>query len=216
MTKIKKINIFLSIILIIIITLCATYYFSFYPKTKVTNINTSSDFNSLTLLDKVSKNDLNLSSKEISLETSLTLSEEDLNSMFISLIKDSNNKLSNLMTGLKVDINENKLNVIFHLKYNGVPLEGHLVFNMSAINGKCVLHYDSGNVGFININKDLIFSKLISNDVVTFDKTNGDIILSISNLDNIKIKDITVQDHNIIITIKGSLTLDDLKKLKLN
>ncbi|MBY6770072.1 hypothetical protein HYH55_18240, partial [Clostridium botulinum] len=54
------------------------------------------------------------------------------------------------------------------------------------------------------------------NDVVTFDKTNGDIILSISNIDNIKIKDITVQDHNITITIKGSLTLDDLKKLKLN
>ncbi|NFE13657.1 hypothetical protein FC753_16950, partial [Clostridium botulinum] len=112
--------------------------------------------------------------------------------------------------------NENKLNVIFHLKYNGISLEGHLVFNASAINGKCVLHYDSGNIGFININKDLIFSKLRSNDVVTFDKTNGDIILSISNIDNIKIKDITVQDHNIIITIKGSLTLDDLKKLKLN
>ncbi|WP_315076790.1 hypothetical protein [uncultured Clostridium sp.] len=216
MAKIKKTSLFLSIILVILLTISATYYIGFYPKTKVIDINTSSNFNGLTLLDRLSKNDLNLSSKEISLETSLTLSEEDLSTMFIGLIKESNNKLSNLITGLKVDIDENKLNVIFHLKYNGIPLEGHLVFNASAINDKCVLHYHSGNVGFININKDLIFSKLRSNDVVTFDKTNGDIILSISNIDNIKVKDIQVQDNNIIITIKGSLTLDDLNKLKLN
>ncbi|WP_252230261.1 hypothetical protein [Clostridium sp. ZBS15] len=216
MAKTKKTSIFLSIILVILLTLSATYYIGFYPKTEVIDINTSSNFNDLNLLDKLSRNDLNLSSKEISLETSLTLSEEDLSSMFIGLIKKSNNKLSNLITGLKVNINENNLNLIFHLKYNGIPLEGHLVFTASAENGKCILHYDSGNVGFININKDLIFSKLKSNEFVEFDKNTGDITLSISSINNIKVKDIKIQDNNIIITIKGLLTLDDLKKLKLN
>lgn len=209
----KKIWLFLSIFLLLILTLSATYYFSFYPKIEVTSINNSSKFNNLTLLDKLSKNDLKLSSKEISFETSLTLSEEDLTSLFINLIKESNDELSHIITGLKVDINDSKINLIFNLKYKELPFQGHLLFNASTINNKCVLHYDSGNLGFININKNLIFSKLKSNELITFDKNNGDIILSM-NIDNIKITNIHYEGDNIIITIKSSLTLNDLNKLK--
>lgn len=209
----KKIWLFLSIFLLLILTLSATYYFSFYPKIEVTSINNSSKFNNLTLLDKLSKNDLKLSSKEISFETSLTLSEEDLTSLFINLIKESNDELSHIITGLKVDINDSKINLIFNLKYKELPFQGHLLFNASTINNKCVLHYDSGNLGFINIDKNLIFSKLKSNELITFDKNNGDIILSM-NIDNIKITNIHYEGDNIIITIKSSLTLNDLNKLK--
>lgn len=212
----KKLSLFLSILIILFLTIGATYYFSFYPKTKVTDINAASNFNSLTLLDKLSKNDLKLSSKEISFETSLTLSKEDLNSIFIDLIKKSNNNLSNLITGLNVDINENKINLIFHLSYNKIPLEGRLVFTPASINGKCVLHYDSGKIGFLNIDKDLIFSKLKSNELVTFDKDNKDIILSMNTLSNVQVNNVKIKDNNIVIEIKGTLTLDDLNKIKLN
>lgn len=212
----KKFNLFLTIIIVLVLALGSTYYFSFYPKTKVTNINDSSNFNSLTLLDKLSKNDLKLSSKEISFETSLTLSKDDLTSIFIDLIKKSNNKLSSLITGLKVEINENKINLIFHIKYNEIPFEGHLIFTPSAVNDKCVLHYNSGNLGFINIDKDLFFSKLQSNSLVTFDKNNSDIILSMDNINNIKVNNVQIQGDNIIIAIKGVLTLDDLNKIKLD
>ena len=212
----KKMNLFFKLIIVLVLALGFTYYFSFYPKNKVTNISDSSNFNSLTLLDKLSKNDLKLSSKEISFETSLTLSKDDLTSIFIDLIKKSNNNLSNLITGLNVDINENKINLIFHLNYNNIPLEGRLVFTPASINGKCVLHYDSGKIGFLNIDKDLIFSKLKSNELVTFDKDNKDIILSMNNLNNVQVNNVKIKDNNIVIEIKGTLTLDDLNKIKLN
>lgn len=213
MSKIKKSNIFLGAIFFIIVALSATYYIGFYPKTEVKSINSSSNFNEKILLDKLTANHLNLSSKGISLETSLTLSEDDLTDLFISLIKDSNAKISDMLTGLKVDIADNKINILFHLKYNGIPLEGNMIFTGKLINNKCTFHYESGNLGFININKDLIFSRLKSNEFIYIDKNSGDIILA-NNLKGIEIKDFKVNNNEIIIDVKGTLTLDDLKKLR--
>ncbi|GAA0075660.1 hypothetical protein UT300005_00380 [Clostridium sp. CTA-5] len=213
MSKVKKFNIFLGTIFFIIVALSATYYIGFYPKTEVKNINSSSNFNEKILLDKLTANHLNLSSKEISLETSLTLSEDDLTDLFISLIKDSNAKISDTLTGLKVDIADNKINILFHLKYNGIPLEGNMIFTGKLINNKCTFHYESGHLGFININKDLVFSRLKSNEFIYIDKNSGDIVLA-NNLKGIEIKDFKVNNNEIIIDVKGTLTLDDLKKLR--
>lgn len=55
MAKVKKTSIFLSIILVILLTISATYYISFYPKTEVIDINTLSNFNGFEILDRLSK-----------------------------------------------------------------------------------------------------------------------------------------------------------------
>ncbi|SFD41035.1 hypothetical protein [Clostridium uliginosum] len=213
MAKSKKPTLFLGIILFIFLALGATYYIGFYPKSEVTNINSISNFNQKMLLNKLTSNNLNISSKEVSLETSIALSEDDLTDLFVNLIA-SNSKLSNIITGIKAEINDNKINVLLHLKYKGIPLEGNLVFSCEALNGKCVLHYESGNLGFISINKDLIFSKLISNEILDIDKEAGDIILKVKNLKGLEIKNLSIKNNEVIFTIKGTLNLQDLNKLK--
>ena len=107
--------------------------------------------------------------------------------------------------GIKVDIDNNLINLYANINYNNIPLEANLIFQGKAENGKGVFHYKEGKVGFFNISKEMIFSNLQDNSIMKINKTNGDIILGIEYVNLLKITDIIVNNDSIEISFKGSL-----------
>ena len=112
------------------------------------------------------------------------------------------------LTGLKVDIENDDINIYVDINYKDIPFQGKLTFTAQSKDGKGIFHYKEGKVGFIDISKDTIFKNLQDNSILSFDKTNGDIILSFKDIIKyLQIKSIKVEDNKIVIVFNGTIPL---------
>lgn len=186
MSKNKSKVILIPIIILIIIILGAfsLYQFSFKPKVPVTPITSEIKVDPLELALKLIPNDLNFSLKEIVTKSNIELSDVDLTNLAILAIQNDPN-INDKIEGLKVLIDGKYLNLYIQFKYLNIPLEAKLTFSCFSKNGNGILHYEGGKLGFININKNIIFNNLTSNNAIDVDKANSDIILKLKDNYNI-------------------------------
>lgn len=186
MSKNKRKVILIPIIILIVIILGAfsLYQFSFKPKVPVTPITSEIKVDPLEVALKLIPNDLNFSLKEIVTKSNIELSDVDLTNLAILAIQNDPN-INDKIEGLKVLIDGKYLNLYIQFKYLNIPLEAKLTFSCFSKNGNGILHYEGGKLGFININKNIIFNNLTSNNAIDVDKDNSDIILKLKDNYNI-------------------------------
>ena len=186
MSKNKSKVILIPIIILIVIILGAfsLYQFSFKPKVPVTPITSEIKVDPLEVALKLIPNDLNFSLKEIVTKSNIELSDVDLTNLAILAIQNDPN-INDKIEGLKVLIDGKYLNLYIQFKYLNIPLEAKLTFSCFSKNGNGILHYEGGKLGFININKNIIFNNLTSNNAIDVDKANSDIIIKLKDNYNI-------------------------------
>lgn len=186
MSKNKSKVILIPIIILIVIILGAfsLYQFSFKPKVPVTPITSEIKVDPLEVALKLIPNDLNFSLKEIVTKSNIELSDVDLTNLAILAIQNDPN-INDKIEGLKVLIDGKYLNLYIQFKYLNIPLEAKLTFSCFSKNGNGILHYEGGKLGFINIDKNIIFNNLTSNNAIDVDKANSDIILKLKDNYNI-------------------------------
>ena len=205
MGKGKKI--FLGIIIaiaIIIIGIIATYYISFSPKTATTSIDTPIEINQLNLAKKFIPKDIGLSFTGITATSNTVFSSQELTELAILAVQQIP-EAKEYVTGLKVTIENDDVVIYAPIKYHGIPLEARFIFKPYAKDGKGIFHYESGNIGFIQIPKDVIFEKMSDNSIVQFNKTNGDIILHFNEIKQITVTDLYAKNSNIAIKFEGKI-----------
>ncbi|MGL4762838.1 MAG: hypothetical protein ACRCWG_15555 [Sarcina sp.] len=207
MSKGKKILVtILSIIVALIIATIITYYVSFSPKVATTPVTSNIQINELNLIKKFIPTDVNLNLKGITAKSDAQFSSQELTDLAIYAVNQSP-EAKQYVTGLQVKILDGNVIIYITVNYKGIPFEGKLVFEPYAKDGKGILHYVSGNIGFIQIPKNIIFNSLVDNPIIHFNKTVGDIILHFDNLGQIQIENISTKDDNIDIMFKGSINL---------
>lgn len=212
MTKKKK-KLFIVILSILILILTCffgvkTVYKSYFaPKVPVTSIDSTIQLNDWDLIKKFIPDNVNLSLKEINVRSTTEFSDSELTDLFILALREEPNAIKDL-TGLKVDIDNGDINVYIDINYKDIPFQGKLTFTAQSKDGKGIFHYKEGKVGFIDISKDTIFKNLQDNSILSFDKNNGDIILSFKDIIKyIQIKSINVEDNKIVIVFNGTIPL---------
>lgn len=202
--KLKSLFIILISIIVLVSIVLTTYYTSFYPKTSVSPITKEVTFNKTTILKKFMPKNFDISLNKLELDASADFTEEELTDLFILSLQETP-EIKDSITGIKVDIDNNKMYVYAHLTYYNIPLEAKLIFNCYSENGKAIFHYENGKIGFINLSKDALFKNAINNSLVTFDKENGDVILSLDEMKNLEITDISFIENGINIKFKTSI-----------
>lgn len=201
----KKIPItFFSIILILFISAFCAYNFSLKPQVPVVSVNQTVEINKVDFAKKFFPDNINISLKEISTESTTSFSPDEINNFFIAAINEIPDIKENV-TGLKVTLDNNLTNLYVDFKYKGIPLGAKLIFSCKAVNGEGIFHFEKGNIGFINISKDTVFKNLTNTSFVKFDKSKGDIILSFKAIKFLNIKNLEIKDNNLIIKFKGTL-----------
>lgn len=212
MTKKKK-KLFIVILSILILILACffgvkTVYKSYFaPKVPVTSIDSTIQLNDWNLIKKFIPNNVNLSLKEINVRSTTEFSDSELTDLFILALREEPNAIKDL-TGLKVEIDNGNINVYIDINYKDIPFQGKLTFTAQSKDGKGIFHYKEGKVGFIDIPKDTIFKNLQDNSILSFDKNNGDIILSFKDIIKyIQIKSINVEDNKIVMVFNGTIPL---------
>ncbi|MBI5997003.1 hypothetical protein [Clostridium perfringens] len=212
MTKNKN-KIFIVILSVLILILAcffgvkAVYKSYFAPKVSVTSINSNIELNDWNLIKKFLPNNINLSLKEINVSSTTEFSDSELTDLFILALREEPEAIKDL-TGLKVDIENDDINIYVDINYKDIPFQGKLTFTAQSKDGKGIFHYKEGKVGFIDISKDTIFKNLQDNSILSFDKNNGDIILSFKDIIKyLKIKSIKVENNKIVIVFNGTIPL---------
>ncbi|MGL5576657.1 MAG: hypothetical protein ACRDCW_14055 [Sarcina sp.] len=205
MSKGKKVFFsILAIILVLIIAILITYFVSFKPKTKTTLVNPNVQINELELARKFVPNNIDLDLSGISATSDAQFSAQELTNLAIYAVNQSP-EIQKYVTGIQVQIVNGNIVIYVTLQYAGIPFEGRFIFEPYAKDGMGMFHYVSGNIGFIEIPKNLIFNNLTDNPIIQFDKTNGNIILHFTNIHQIKVENIYTKENNIDIVFKGSI-----------
>lgn len=198
-------------LLVVLLLVFGTYYYFFVPKTEVKSTTDVITLDKKALILKFLPSDFKLNLKELYVESETEFSPEELTDLFIVAIQE-NPQLFEFITGLRVNLDNNLVNVIFHVNYKGIPFESKLVFNGESKYGKGIFHYVEGKIGFISIPKDFIFSKVEDTSFVKFDKNNGDIILSFDEIRNIKIENVSISNNNLKLIFSGTIGFWDWLK----
>lgn len=212
MAKKKKKLLIVLLSLLIVIIACflgvkIIYNSYFAPKVPVTSVDSSIKLDNWNLIKKFLPNEVNLSLKEINVNSTTEFSESELTDLFILALREEPDAIKDL-TGLKVDIENNDINIYVDINYKNIPFQGKLTFTAQSKDGKGIFHYKEGKVGFIDIPKDAIFKNLKDNSILSFDKNAGDIIFSFKDvIKYLKIKSITVEDNKVIIIFSGTVPL---------
>lgn len=210
MKKISKIM--LCLLLVIIILFGGLYYFYFYPKVSVKPLSSNISLDNLDLTKKLLPNDLNITMKNINIDTEAKYSDDNITDILI-LSLNKNAKSSNFIEGIKSSINKNNITVYMTLKYNSIPVQGKLIFSAHSKDGKGIFHYESGKIGFIDISKEKLFSLLNhDSDIIQIDKNSGDIIMYLKNFKTFSIKSVNLDDGSISIHVSGKLNVFDFLK----
>lgn len=208
----KKIFITLLIFIVaIVIGLFTVYHFYFKPTVQTTTINTNVQINESQLIKKFMPNDINLSFTEVSASSETLFSAQELTDLSIIAINEIP-EAKKYVTGVKVDINGQFVDLYLSLKAYGIPLEAKLIFEPSAKDGKGIFHYVGGKLGFFNIPKDLIFNNVTDTSVVQFDKANDNIILSFKTITALKVEQFSTSGNNLKIVFKATLKFWDWLK----
>lgn len=202
----------LVFILILILGGFCIYNFSFKPQVEVTSLDSPSTLTEWDLAKKFIPKDIDFSLSGLSATSDTNFSDADLTSLFIAVIKNDPN-LAEYVTGLQVNMeNNNTIDIYVNLKYKNIPIQAHLIFNCMAVNGKGILHYESGKVGFISIPKDTLFSQAKDNDIFQFNKTEGDIILSFPSIKYLNVRDMSSTMNNLNIKFNATIKFFDWLK----
>ena len=191
--------------------LVGVYYYSFAPKTDVKSIQSEVFLDKKGLILKFLPTDFKINLKEVYVESTADFSEDELTDLFILSIKELP-ELSSFITGLKVDIEDKKINMYFHTNIQNIPIEGKLTFDGECRDGKGVFHYVDGNVGFIPISKETIFKGTEDTSIVQFDKERGDIILSFEEIKLVEVRNIIVNNNKVELTFRGTIRFWDWLK----
>lgn len=212
MTKSKKK--FLTWILSLLILIAASYFGVraiyknyFAPQVEVTPINSNIELNNWNLIKKFLPTNVDLSLKQLKVESSTEFTDSELTDIFILALRENPEATKNI-TGLKVIIKNKDINIYADFLYKNIPMQGKLVFTAQSKDGKGIFHYKEGKVGFIDISKDTIFKNLKDTSLLSFDKEDGDIILSFKDvIKYIQIKSITTENNKIDIVFSGTVPL---------
>lgn len=183
-----------------------TYNNYFAPKVNVTSIDSTINVNPLELAIKLIPKDSSFSFKEIKTNSTIDLTEKDLTNLSILVIQ-QNPKLSQFLTGLQFCVNNDKLTLYVEFKYFNIPLEAKLNFNCYSENGKAILHYDSGNLGFISISSSTIFNYLASNEFITVNSKENNIELNFPNSKNLTVTEFNIVNNKLEINLEAILKL---------
>ncbi|MGL4772429.1 MAG: hypothetical protein ACRC2K_02595 [Clostridium sp.] len=200
----KTLGIIFIIIMILGIGTIIIYKNHFEPKTKVTPISNEVTIDNKYLIKKFLPKNFNFSLKEVFVESNTNFSEEEITNLFIYAINEMPD-IKEYITGLKVDIERENINIYIHAKYKNIPFEGKLTFTAYAENGKGIFHYKEGNIGFIDIKKEFIFNEATPTSVIDFDKENGDIILTFKAIKQLEVRNISTIENGINIVFRGTL-----------
>ena len=196
--------IILSVILVLLLAVISIYYIWFKPKVEVKPIDSEITINKGDMIKKFIPNDLNFSNKKITATATASFSEEELTDLSIEIFKNID-ELKPYLTGSKIYLNDNSLDLYLHLKYKNIPLESKLKFTYSVSDGNAIFHYEEGKVGFFNIPKEILFSRLTETSSVKINSENGDVILTLDDLNVVDITNITIEDNLLKISFEGSI-----------
>lgn len=211
--KLRILIIPIIIIVIILGGLFFTYESYFAPKVPVTSVNTSVNLNN-SILDFVpSKASFSLS--QVILNSDGTISDTNLTDMIILVLQNVSNSTLKEITGVQVKIIDNEINVYATFDYLDIPFEVHFVFTPELENNQAVLHYVSGNIGFIQIPKSLVFKYLSDKSFMSVDSSKANIILKFGNLSNIKVSTFEIQGSSLKIVFTTTLDLSQLAATKI-
>ncbi|MGL4731741.1 MAG: hypothetical protein ACRCW0_09175 [Clostridium sp.] len=211
----KKKKIIISVLVIIallFIGIFFTYNYSLKPQVPVVSINKTVDIDTVEMAKKFLPKDIDLTFKEISAESHTTFTASEITDLFIATINEIP-EVKEYVSGLKVTLDNNLINLYVDINYKGIPLGAKLIFSCHSIDGKGIFHFEKGNLGFINISKDMIFNNLTDTSLLQFNKDNGDIILSFQTIKLLNIRNMEIKDDQLIINFKGTIRFWDwLKK----
>ncbi|MGL4876076.1 MAG: hypothetical protein ACRC30_15665 [Clostridium sp.] len=211
----KKFIIGIIIFLVVaLLGIFAVYEISFKPKVPVIPADSTISLTEWNLTKKFLPKDVDLSLSQLSATSNTNFSSSELTELFISVVQKSP-ELSKYVTGLKVKVNSNNtVDLYVNLVYKSIPVQAHLLFTCTAVNGQGVLHYTSGNVGFISISKEILFKYAENNDIFQFNKSEGNIILSFPSIKYLDVQSLSTSDDN--LNIKFNLTIKFWDWLKEN
>ncbi len=207
--KSKAFKVIVSIIVIILIILFGslfTYEKYFSPKVPVTSIDSTIEVNPLELALKLLPNKVDLSLGQLKLNSNIELTENQLTDFAILAVQ-NNQEIQKFINGLKFNINDNKVTLYVKFTYAKIPLEAQLNFTCLSQDGQAIIHYESGNIGFIKIPASVIFNKLKSNEFITVYPTEQNIALNFKSIKNISINSFTVNGNKLDIGVETSLKL---------
>lgn len=209
MNKRKKLLLILPIPLICtVLVIAASYYFYFYPKTNVTLLSENITLNNLDLASKFIPSDFDISFKEVSVQSTTEFTEDELTNLAVKSLQEIP-EIQGIVTGLKVNIENNLINIYTHIKYKKIPVEIKLSFSSKVIEGKGVFHYEGGKVGLSKIPKNTIFKNLNDTSLIKYDKENGNAILSFESIKLLKIEALKIDNDAVTIVFKATLKFWD-------
>ena len=191
--KLKILIIPIIIIVIILGGLFFTYESYFAPKVPVTSVNTSVNLNSSVLNFVPSKSSFSLS--QVILNSDGEISDTNLTDMIILILQNVSNSTLKEITGVQFEV--------------------HFVFTPQIENGQAVVHYVRGNIGFIQIPKDLVFKYLSDKSFMSVDSSKANIILKFGNLTNIKVNTFETDGSSLKINFSTMLNLNQLAATKI-
>ncbi|WP_297522378.1 hypothetical protein [uncultured Clostridium sp.] len=168
-------------ILIIIGVLFGIYFAAFRPSVETTSVADAGQINISSIAQKFTPQDIvksiGINTNDINGTKTVKLNSKDLSNLAAYAVSKSP-AATKYVTGVKVEPKGKKLDLYLTTKVHGVPSQAKLIFNVKSENGKGVLHYDSGKVGFIPIPQSILFDKLRDNGYITVNKNNGTITIN--------------------------------------
>lgn len=207
-SRLKFSKILLLVIFIVLISTLGIYYNYFYPKTKVKPIDSKISLDKEYLINKFSSKNLKFSLEEINIESNIKFNNEEITDFFILTVNEIPD-LKEKVTGLKVIMNENQLDLYIHTNYKKVPLEARISFTGESKNGEAIFHYKEGKLGFLKISKDTIFAHAKDTSLLKFNKEAGNIIISFKEIKPLQvyIKNLEIKNNKLELNFKGSMKL---------
>ncbi|MGL4759871.1 MAG: hypothetical protein ACRC6T_03340 [Sarcina sp.] len=197
-------KIFIGIIIfiaIVIAILVGIYYAEFRPKVETTAVSGVSEVSVSSVAQKFTPQSIGINTKDLKENKDVKLNSKDLSNLAAYAVSKSPSA-SKYITGVKVQpAKDNKLDVYLTGKVKGVESQAKLTFNVKSENGKGVLHYDGGKVGFISIPQSMIFDKLRDNGYINVNKQTGDITINSTTANGLNIDNMHVSNSELNLAL---------------
>lgn len=193
-----------------LLTLCIigfiVCYFLIYHKTNTNNTsknNTTNITNPQIAMDIKTKN-IDIPSKEITLLSSISLTEDELSNLFLLSLSSIPN-INQHIEDLKVSIEDDHINLNANITYKDLPLQASFKFQGRTSHGKGILHYEQGKIGFFDIPQDIIMHNLKGNPYLKISEGSSDIIVDIFPSEYIEVINISTEDSVLKVNLKGTM-----------
>lgn len=199
----KGVKVLIGIIIaliIIIVGVFVVYYISFKPNTKTVSVATASESSANAVLQKFTPEYIENNAKNLGNgKKEISLSSDELSNLVAYTVSQSPS-ISKYVTGVKIQPeNDNEIDMYVTANVKGVSSQAKLTFEIEKEDGQTVLDYESGNVGFISISENELFSRLRNNNYITVDGQNGTIAINSSAISGQMIAGMNVSNSNLNI-----------------